>query len=212
MEVSGHTIAEAWHASLAAFEATGELTRYDSLRGPCTDVQDLVLQVEDVSAQPILSDSYPQDLHALVDLYKSAFLDEAEVDGATVRDRLYNWGANGDSTGLDQVTRAVNALRESPGSRFTILTFWDPIVDPELENPVSPLIASLRARGGQLRATLVARSVDAWLGAFPMLAGFGALLEKVSEGTGLTLGRTTYLFLSYHVYDVDLPILGSISR
>lgn len=212
MEVSGDTIAKVWHASLAAFEAGDELTRYDSLRGPCTEVQDLVLKIEDVSAQPIFSDSYPGDLHAVVDFYKSAFLGEAKVTGTTVRDRLYDWGANGDSTGLDQVTRAIDALRESPGSRFTILTFWDPVVDPELENPVSPLIASLRARAGRLRATLVARSVDAWLGAFPILAGFGALLEKVSEGTGLTLGRTTYLFLSYHVYDVDLPILGSISR
>jgi len=212
VHIEAKTIADAWHASLQAFLGEEHLNRYDSMRGPCSEAQDVLIRVADPSVLDLSAD-YPLELTALVDAYAAGFLGHVDVRGSTVAERLYSWGSRVvGGAGINQVARAEESLRTSPASRFTILGFWDPAVDPGLENPVSPLIASLRVRNGALTSTLVARSVDAWLGAFPMLVGFSALLRSISERTHLELGVGTFLFLSYHLYDIDLPIVRVMDR
>ena len=207
VHVEADTIAEAWHASLGAFLEEAELYRFDSIRGPCSEALDVVMGVK----RPLVGDvsaDYPAELIAVVEGYAAGFLGDRAVRGSTVADRLYSWGSQEvDGPGIDQVARVEEALRSSPASRSTILSFWDPAIDPSLENPVSPLIASFRVRDDAIVSTLVARSVDAWLGAFPMMYGFSGLLGRLSENVGVLAGQATFMFLSYHLYDVDLPIV-----
>jgi len=211
--VEADTIAAAWHESVRALLHRAELVRYDSLRGACSEAHDVMIQIRQPQAEPIISPDYPAELVALVDSYTAGFLGHPDVRGSTASDRLYAWGARfGGGPGINQVARAEIALRDVPESRSTILGFWDPAVDPRLENPVSPLVASLRIRGGFISSTLVARSVDAWLGAFPMFVGFIALVGRVSERLGCRVGPATFVFLSYHLYDLDLPVARHLGR
>jgi len=211
VHVEADTIPDAWHDSLRAFVYQTDLVRYDSMRGPCSEVQDALIRIRRPLAAPMISEHYPGELRSLVDGYAAGFLNHPDVQGSTVSERLYAWGRHTrGGAGIDQVARAEAALRNEPESRFTILTFWDPAVDPGLENPVSPLVASLRVRDGALGSTLTARSVDAWLGAFPMLIGFASLVGEVAARLELEPGPATYLFLSYHLYDVDLPVVRGL--
>jgi len=101
-------------------------------------------------------------------------------------------------------------IRESPDSRFTVVGFWDPDIDPFLPNPVSPLNAAFRVRNDVLNASLSVRSVDAWMGGFPMLVGFAGLHEKLAQAGGYKTGGCTYFVLSYHIYEIDLPIVTEL--
>ena len=98
-------------------------------------------------------------------------------------------------------------IQESPDSRFTIVGFWDPDIDPFLPNPVSPLQAAFRVRNGFLNASLSVRSVDAWMGGFPMLVGFAELHHKLATSGRYKTGKSTYFILSYHIYEIDLPMV-----
>lgn len=211
MHVEANTIPDAWHESLRAFVHQPNLVRYDSMRGPCNEAQDALIRIRRPLAEPMISEHYPAELRSLVDAYTAGFLNDPNVHGSTVSERLYRWGRHArGGAGINQVARAEVALRNEPESRFTILTFWDPAVDSGLENPVSPLVASLRVRDGALASTLTARSIDAWLGAFPMFVGFASLVREVATRVELEPGPATYLFLSYHLYDIDLPVVRSL--
>lgn len=209
--IEAENLPQAWRASLAAMIHADDLARIDSARGPCVEARDVVIRVGEPTAEPMIDDMYPTELHPVVDAYAAAFLGSSEVKDATVRERLYRWPAQGSDQVIDQVTRAEKHLRESPNSRFTILGLWDPSVDPALANPVSPLVASFRVHGSTLTGTLVARSVDAWLGAFPMFVGFASLMQNLSERAEFTAGAATYFFLSYHLYDIDLPVVAALT-
>jgi len=54
------------------------------------------------------------------------------------------------------------------------------------------------------------RTVDAWMGAFPMFVGFAALHRSLAESTGRGIGGVSFFVLSYHVYELDLPMVTEL--
>jgi hypothetical protein len=206
-QITGASLGEVWENSLALF-ATGEGERFASQRGPCSEVSDVILQAPVGDPAQDISSMYPREFVALVDTYARGFLPSREPL-STVSRRLYHWPHITDDghAELDQVARLVDQLRTNPVSRFNVVGLWDPATDPSLQNPVSPITCNFRLRHGQLDGTLVARTVDAWIGAFPMFVGFARLLRYVASRIEATAGRALFHVFSYHVYDMDLPVV-----
>jgi Thymidylate synthase len=209
------SLANAWEKSLAVFSDDHGLNRFDSTRGPCVEFENIVIHATDAAAVPQVSPVYQRQFLPLIDSYADGFLGKPSARSSTVSQRLYSWGAAAEqrhlSGPLDQVERAEHFLVDHPESRYNVLSLWDPSVDPDLRNPVSPLVAYLRLRSGRLRSTLVARTVDAWLGAFPMFVGFARLNERLAIKTGSKVGSISFFVFSYHVYEMDLPLLRSMA-
>lgn len=203
--VSRRRISDAWHTSLRLFASSKSIERYDSERGPCLECGDVVLKIADPHLEPRISPLYPPLLHPLIERYSDGFMGKAEARDSTVSERLYQWPQRRSASTINQVDGVLNRLRSLPESRYNIVGFWDPDLDPDLEKPVSPLVASFRIRTGRLVSTLVARTVDAWHGAFPMFIGFANLHQYLATQANVAIGPISFYLLSYHVYEMDLP-------
>lgn len=209
--IKGQSIAEAWEASILLFQTDENLLRFNSQRGPCVEVQDVLFDIELSAPGRDLSPLYPAEFHSLVDSYASGFLNESPGRESTLAARLYRWESGPDPVGhIDQFDRSVRLLRDRPNTRYNVLSFWDPAIDATVSNPVSPLIAQVQTRHDALSGTLFARTVDAWLGGFPMLVGFARLIRRLAVKADLRPDSMRILAGSYHVYEMDLPILQSI--
>lgn len=216
-EIIGDTIAGTWLSSLTLFEDPALLNRFDSDRGPCVERENVLLTVRRPADEPRIAEVYPRVFLPLVEGVSAAFRGEFSSRQSTLQERLYSWprrrrAAKGrNPSPLNQFDLAKQRIRQSPDSRFTVVGFWDPDIDPYLANPVSPLLAAFRVRNGFLNASLSVRSVDAWMGGFPMFVGFAEFHDMLAKDSGLSTGSCAYFVLSYHVYEVDLPILMSVA-
>jgi hypothetical protein len=209
--ITADSIARGWEESLLLFGASGSLIRFNSQRGPCVEVQNILFDIKLTDPEHDVSSWYPAEFHSLIDGYASGFLNKSPGRDSTLAERLYRWESGPDGPHpIDQVDRAARLFAEHPNTRYNVLSFWDPARDADLTNPVSPLVAQLQMRHDELSGTLFARTVDAWLGGFPMLVGFAQLVRRLSADTGARPGSMRVLAGSYHVYEMDLPILRSI--
>jgi hypothetical protein len=211
------TMPEAWLSSLKLFNDGSRLSRFESDRGPCIERQDVLITVRQAASDPLVAGAYPSSFAPLVDGVSAAFKGIGTSANSTLAQRLYAWPRRtGRSTEtpktLDQVALMRDMLHKRPDSRFVLAAFWDPDVDPFLPNPVSPLHASFRVRSGVLNGTLSARSVDAWMGAFPMFVGFIQLLRELAKMCGHSPGTATFFVLSYHLYEIDFPVAMDLIR
>lgn len=211
--ISAPCIAQAWEQSLALFDTESDTLRFNSQRGPCVEAQDILFDVQLSRPDQDFSPWYPNEFHALVDSYAAGFLNEEPARDSTVAERLYRWTSPQQPSGsIDQAARAMQLLIEHPNTRYNVLAFWDPIKDGALANPVSPLSAHIKMRHSRLAGTLFTRTVDAWLGAFPMLVGFARLIRRLAAAADVEADSMRILIGSYHVYEMDLPILQSIGE
>lgn len=118
--------------------------------------------------------------------------------------------------GIDQLSRAADALSRNPASRQVVLQIWDAARDlPDAEGaPASldvpcNLISMLKVRGGRLEWTQVLRSNDLLLGVPHNVVQFTFLQEVVAGWLGLEPGQYTHLSDSLHVYAADLGAVGA---
>lgn len=211
-------LATAWEQSLALFRNGELLNRFDSRRGPCVEIEDLAIQVNTPLAAPQISSLYPATFRPFIEVYADSFFGQNETEASTIAQRLYRWPRRPrggtdrpvEAKYLDQLAQTKKLLEEQPESRYNIVGFWDPDIDTEIDTPVSPLTASFRVRGGTVHSTLCARSIDAWLGGPPAMIGFTRLHAHVAQESGLRVGFVTFFFLSYHIYEMDIPIIPGI--
>ena len=211
--IESDSISDAWEATLDLFSEPKRLNRFDSMRGPCVEYEDLLIKISKPRHNEPISALYPSAFKTFVNSYADGFLGGEAARHSTVSQRLYSWQLRdtkkmqvADKT-LDQIARAVDNLKEHPESRYNIVGFWDPQIDPDLPNPVSPLAAYFRIRSHALHSSLMVRSVDAWLGAFPMFVGFSMLHDHLARMTNNDQGSIAFFILSYHVYEMDLPVI-----
>jgi hypothetical protein len=213
--IVGNSLADAWASSLALFLDPASLSRLDTIRGPCFEARDIAIRIESPSRVQRVR-GYPEVYEPLISSFADRFLDEGTGRNSTLAARLYRWPrgerqVEGDS--VDQIAHARTVIREQPEARFNIVAAWDPAKDPFAPSPVSPLLGAFQVRADAvasplcLHATLVVRALDAWLGAVPMFAGFAALQHSLAEQSTVGLGSLTVFILSYHVYELDLPIV-----
>ncbi len=210
--VAGDSIEEAWEKSLLLFGNALTLNRFDSERGPCIELEDVTIRSASPACEP-RSTVYPESFRPFIEIYSDGFFGQNVTEASTIAERLYRWpkrSSKKNAPALDQIAHAGKVLREKPGSRYNIVSFWDPNTDTRIANPVSPLVASFRVRSGRLNSTLCVRSIDAWLGALPVFVGFARLHSQLAQETACHAGFLTFFVLSYHLYEMDLMVIPEL--
>ena len=112
--------------------------------------------------------------------------------------------------GVDQLTRAYQALSGNPNSRQVILQIWDSSAD--LPNPDgSPVdqdipcnvLSLLKVRGGNLEWLQILRSNDLFLGVPHNFVQFMCLQEVMAGWLGVECGAYHQVSDSLHLYEHD---------
>lgn len=147
--------------------------------------------------------------------YLSTYLPRAldfSDDGVTWRGaygpRLRGWGS------VDQVSSAIDLLREHPMSRRAVISLFDPARDLESSNdiPCNNWLQFL-VRDGELEMHVVARSMDIVWG-FSGINSFewSVLHELIAVALGVGVGTQTYFVGSLHLYEKHLRRADAILR
>jgi thymidylate synthase len=112
---------------------------------------------------------------------------------------------------VDQLERAVAALRANPSTRQITLQIWDPAIDLPSDSglPVSADVpcntaSHLKVRRGRLDWLQIMRSNDIFLGTPHNFVQFSILQEIVAGRLGLELGSYDVVVDSLHLYDRDI--------
>lgn len=110
--------------------------------------------------------------------------------------------------GLDQLTRASDALMGNPESRQVVLQIWDSRIDlpnsdgSEVSKDVPCNIVSLlKLRDGKLHWTQILRSNDMYRGVPINFVQFTSLQEIMAGWLGVEIGTYTQLSDSLHIYE-----------
>jgi len=133
-------------------------------------------------------------------------------DGKTIRGSAYGrrWRT---WFGHDQLTDAVQKLKNTPGDRRVVLQMWDAFSDPVVQSKDVPCntVCYFRCRDGKtLDLTVSNRSNDAIYGALGSnVVHFSLLLEYVASSAGLEVGTYYQFSNSYHGY-VENPIFAKL--
>jgi thymidylate synthase len=130
-------------------------------------------------------------------------------DGSTFHG-AYGWRLR-HHFGIDQVERAVTALRKNPDSRQIVLQIWDSAIDfPDATGrPVAADIpcntaSHLKVRDGRLHWLQIMRSNDVYLGTPHNIVQFSILQEVIAARLGIELGNYDVVIDSLHVYERDI--------
>jgi len=113
--------------------------------------------------------------------------------------------------GIDQIVRAVGALRANPDSRQIALQIFDPSVDlpgsdgvPASADVPCNVTSLLKVRSGRLDWFQVMRSNDLFLGLPHNLVQFTTLQEVLAGWIGVEVGEYHQVSDSLHLYDDHL--------
>jgi len=125
----------------------------------------------------------------------------------------YGWRLR-NQFGLDQIDRAVSALRSNPDTRQVVLQIWDPRVDfpttagvPSAPDIPCNISSFLKIRGDRLEWLQVMRSNDVFLGTPHNIVQFTILQEIIAGRLGIAVGSYDVAIDSLHVYSRDLVAL-----
>jgi thymidylate synthase len=121
--------------------------------------------------------------------------------------------------GIDQLARATEALSKNPASRQVVLQVWDSKVDlPSPDGvPVSKdipcnVLACLKVVDGRLEWLQVVRSNDIFRGLPYNLVQWTTMQELLSGWLGVKVGSYNQVSDSLHLYERDVPIVGTDSE
>ena len=119
--------------------------------------------------------------------------------------------------GVDQLTRAYQALSSNPNTRQAVLQIWDSSVDlpqpdgaPADQDVPCNVLSLLKVRAGKLEWLQVIRSNDLFLGVPHNFVQFTSLQEVMAGWLGIDCGAYHQVSDSLHIYDHDeVSVLAS---
>lgn len=106
----------------------------------------------------------------------------------------YNGGS------VDQITEAVNAIKNNPDSRRIIVSAWNVADLPNMNLPPCHAFFQFYVADGKLSCQLYQRSADSFLGVPFNIASYALLTMMMAQVTGLEPGDFVHTFGDLHIY------------
>ena len=110
-----------------------------------------------------------------------------------------SWPAT-DGSGIDQIARVVDSIRENPDSRRHIVSAWNVGALDEMALPPCHILFQFYVAGGKLSCQLYQRSADIFLGVPFNIASYSFLLMMMAQVTGLKPGEFIHTLGDAHIY------------
>jgi thymidylate synthase len=106
----------------------------------------------------------------------------------------YNGGS------VDQITEAVNTIKNNPDSRRIIVSAWNVADLPNMNLPPCHAFFQFYVADGKLSCQLYQRSADSFLGVPFNIASYALLTMMMAQVTGLEPGDFVHTFGDLHIY------------
>lgn len=114
----------------------------------------------------------------------------------------YQWRSWPDYNGgfIDQITEAVETIKNNPDSRRIIVSAWNVADLPDMKLPPCHALFQFYVADGRLSLQLYQRSADCFLGVPFNIASYALLLMMVAQVTGLKPGEFIHTLGDAHIY------------
>jgi len=110
-----------------------------------------------------------------------------------------SWEA-ADGRRIDQITQAVEAIKENPDSRRIIVSAWNAGDLDQMALMPCHAFFQFYVAGGRLSCQLYQRSADVFLGVPFNIASYSLLTMMMAQVTGLKPGEFIHTFGDVHIY------------
>lgn len=110
-----------------------------------------------------------------------------------------SWAAPGGRT-IDQISEAVETIRNNPDSRRIIVSAWNPADLPDMALAPCHCLFQFYVADGRLSCQLYQRSADVFLGVPFNIASYALLTMMMAQVTGLQPGDFVHTFGDAHLY------------
>jgi thymidylate synthase len=110
-----------------------------------------------------------------------------------------SWAAP-DGRVIDQIARAVEAIRANPYSRRHVVTAWNPAEVEHMALPPCHCLFQFHVAEGRLSCQLYQRSADVFLGVPFNIGSYALLTLMMAKVTGLEPGEFVHTFGDVHLY------------
>jgi len=118
----------------------------------------------------------------------------------------YQWRSWSDYSGghIDQISDAVNLIKNNPDSRRIIVSAWNVADLPNMKLPPCHCFFQFYVANGKLSLQLYQRSADIFLGVPFNIASYALLLQMMAQVTGLQAGDFVHTLGDAHIYSNHL--------
>jgi thymidylate synthase len=194
---------EAWEKSIEEFFCADSKYYYASAFGPCVEVLDMSIEVENPMSEAKLSEKY--DFNNNVQSTLARLISKKTKGIETLHDRIFRWG-RGRAKKYNQFESAIKTLKQDRFSRRAVVTLWDPAKDIQ-SGPfdLCPVAFTLMIREGALHCSLFIRSSDAWLATPIDMLSFIEIQKMAADELKVNVGKYVHHAVSYHIYNYDIP-------
>lgn len=126
----------------------------------------------------------------------------ADADGDLGHIYGYQWRSWPDYEGgsVDQITEAVETIRNNPDSRRIIVSSWNVADLKNMNLPPCHTLFQFYVADGRLSLQLYQRSADIFLGVPFNIASYALLLKMMAQVTGLEAGDFIHTLGDAHIY------------
>ena len=105
-----------------------------------------------------------------------------------------------DGTFIDQISQAVDQIKNSPDSRRIIVSAWNVADIPSMKLPPCHAFFQFYVADGRMSLQLYQRSADTFLGVPFNIASYALLLMMMAQVTGLEAGDFVHTLGDAHIY------------
>ncbi len=105
-----------------------------------------------------------------------------------------------DGTFIDQISEAIDQIKNNPSSRRIIVSAWNVADIPSMKLPPCHAFLQFYVADGRLSLQLYQRSADTFLGVPFNIASYALLLMMVAQVTGLEAGDFVHTLGDTHIY------------
>ena len=102
--------------------------------------------------------------------------------------------------GYDQLETVLNSIKNNPNSRYHIVSAWNPIQLKDMALPPCHMMYAFYVAEGELRCTMIQRSVDTLLGLPFNVASYALFTHMVAQVCGLKAREFNWVGLDVHIY------------